>query len=421
MARKHTTDRVGAWTMALALTAVHTGCATFRPLSVTGAPPTAEDPPVQPAPEPSPAETDQAALAAVQDFLERTEAYDVAALKAPQDSHAPQERNLDRRPAPQDPRTAEARPAHIRSDDAGATPGVPDGTKKAELTQSSSVAPPASTLALPVVRSVTIREPAEPEEPTGEAPQASATNEAMEMRISPPTSQVDQILADLSVRCADEPDFESEWRLRLIQLALGHDAQAAEVSTHLGQEPRTLLRALIQTATAVRQAALDPWQGGHVALERVEELRRLLVGSVDPAVTSVALCSKVVTFGVYEEMADERFVAGQAVPTIVYSQIENTQSELSEDGRYVTRLGTRLELLTAEGQSVWQHEEPEIVDTCRQKRRDFFLAQRITLPATIPAGEYVLKVFVEDKLSGRAGEAAYPLVVQSALTIADSD
>ena len=74
-------------------------------------------------------------------------------------------------------------------------------------------------------------------------------------------------------------------------------------------------------------------------------------------------------------------------------------------------------VLSADGKSMWQREEPEIKDICRQRRTDFFLAQRVTLPPTLPAGEYVLKVYVEDKLSGRASEATHPFTIIEQATL----
>ena len=68
---------------------------------------------------------------------------------------------------------------------------------------------------------------------------------------------------------------------------------------------------------------------------------------------------------------------------------------------------------SASGQSVWRHEEPEIVDVCRQQREDFFLAQMVTLPGTLGPGEYVLKVTVQDALSGKSNQAMLRFTLNS--------
>ncbi len=229
---------------------------------------------------------------------------------------------------------------------------------------------------------------------------------------------VDRIISTLKTRAAGSNDFESEWRLRLVQLAFQPDAEAAEVSPDISQEARSLLTALIRAAVAVRRAMRNPLLVGEEALAGVNELREVLTRRADPVVTAVAFCRKVVTFGVYEEMAAGDFVAGRTIQTIVYSEIRNFQSDRTDDGKFRTRLATRLEVLTADGQSVWQHEEPEIADFCRRRRTDFFIAQRIALPPTLPAGDYVLKVMVEDKRSGRVSETSTPFVISSAISLA---
>jgi hypothetical protein len=160
--------------------------------------------------------------------------------------------------------------------------------------------------------------------------------------------------------------------------------------------------------------------GGEDAVSRAEELVHALADRADPIVPTVALCRKVVTFGSYDEMTEEEFVAGRTTQTILYCEVRNFRSEKTSDGLHRTVLGTRLEILTSNGQSVWQHEEPEIVDLCRRRRTDFFIAQRITLPPTLSPNDYVLKVLVEDKLSGKANEATHPFTIGLPTSIAAS-
>jgi hypothetical protein len=228
---------------------------------------------------------------------------------------------------------------------------------------------------------------------------------------------IDQVISNLKTRAAKTSDFDTEWRLRLIQLAFHRDAEAMKVSRSLAPQTQSLLGALVRTAVAVRRAVRDPLLVGERELNRVKELQELLARRIDLVVTSVALCRKVVTFGVYEELADEALVAGRTTWAIVYSEIRNFQVEQTDDGEYRTHLATRLEVLTEAGRSVWQHQEPDIADLCRQRRTDFFIAQRIELPPTLPAGNYVLKVMVEDKLSGKAGETSYPFALNSAMAV----
>ena len=67
---------------------------------------------------------------------------------------------------------------------------------------------------------------------------------------------------------------------------------------------------------------------------------------------------------------------------------------------------------------MWVREEPEVEDVCRRRRADFFLAQRVSFPPTLPAGDYVLKVTITDKLSGLVGGADCLFTVQAPISVA---
>ncbi|RME41543.1 MAG: hypothetical protein D6788_01035 [Planctomycetota bacterium] len=244
----------------------------------------------------------------------------------------------------------------------------------------------------------------------------TAANQPLSTSTAESVSLVDRFLAFLA---SDDPPggmIEKEWRLHLVELALGRDEDAEQLSEGLPAASRELMRQLLETIRAVRPAVRDPEGIREESLGPAEALASALADRIGPTVGTVALCRKVLTFGVYEEMDPTAFQAGVPVPTIVYSEIERLRSERTEEGRYRTRLATRIEVLSEAGEAVWTHEEPEITDECRRRRRDFFVAQRITLPATIPAGRYVLKVRVEDKLSGRVAEGTTPLTLSSTLT-----
>jgi hypothetical protein len=192
----------------------------------------------------------------------------------------------------------------------------------------------------------------------------------------------------------------------MIRLALGEDQAAGEISENLSPEARRILSTFVQTAGAARRAARDPMMVASSDLDSAGALHATLKALADPVVESISFCRRVGTFGVYDEMAEEDFVAGRSTATIVYCEVRNVTSSPTADGQHRTLLGTQMRILTADGRTVWEEEVPEIEDLCRNRRTDFFLAKRIALPAELEPGEYVLKVFVEDKLSGKGHEGA---------------
>ena len=365
---------------------------------------------------PTPPQDDSNILAAVEAFLERTSEYDAApsTIAGRQSLHP----RIDA--AGGQDTVAQATPLRSVLDpgrdsrDAGGT------FANAQVTLSSSEPAGRPLQALPVVESLSIATTPAGSAPAPEPALRNAANQPLDMHTAGPTSIVDRFVSYLRERAELREDPDGEWALRLALTALQRNAEAADVSAMLPREVGRLLPVLIRAVISVRAAARDPLLDGKEALSRVDKLHQMLADRADPVVSSLALCRKVVAFGVYEEMSDTEFVAGRTAQAIVYAQIDNLRSEETEDGEFLTRFATRLELLTAEGESVWRHEEPEIVDLCRRKRRDFFIALRIKLPATLPAGNYVMKLLVEDLLSGRADEGSQPLVINSALSTATS-
>ena len=400
------------------------GCALLPGMNegqVASAPPTSI--PVAPsakAPAEPVARDDEDVLAAVETFLERTRDYQTSEVStAPTALPVPSGQAVAMLDRPE----ASVADATYMPGQAHQQPAAKSAMPVSLVYANAQVAirepePVPSSLPLPVVESVSVEVPMD----VGGTPSTpivgSTANASLDVRPVGGSADMQAVVARLEKQAREEGGFDAEWRLRLMQLALHRDAEAEAVSGTVAAEERGLLASLIRVGAAIRGLIRDPLGTGRLSLERIDELRRVVADRADPIVTAVTLCRKVVTFGVYEEMGAMDFPAGRTLQTIVYSEVANFRSEETEDGQHRTRLATRLELLTTEGESVWRHEEPEIVDVCRRRRNDFFIAQRVTLPSTLTAGNYVLKVLVEDRLSGKADEATYPLTIGGAVSSA---
>ena len=93
--------------------------------------------------------------------------------------------------------------------------------------------------------------------------------------------------------------------------------------------------------------------------------------------------------------------------------MENFASKES-DGNFEVRISHQLELLTPEGHSVWRDEkELDVVDSCKNRRRDFFFNRLLTLPADLASGDYVLKVTIKDRVKSQVAEAIHHFEVAS--------
>lgn len=366
---------------------------------------------------PAPAEKDSPSVALVEDFLARTRDYDASAASprssVPKPASGAEDRIGERAEAPGAALAAsESAPASVLP----AAPVRDRAVANAQVTLSDGAARPSP--AAPVVKSLSLRAPPTVLGTAVEPARTNATNQPLDVHAGEADASPDRLLAVLESRARAGGGWDGEWSWRLGQLAFGASVAAEEVGPSLAPAERSLMAGVVGLVAAVPAAAKAPGPALETALTQAEALHRLLAERADPVLAAVALCRKVVTFGVFEEMAPDDLVAGRSTPSIVYCEIRNLSAERTAEGDYRTRLATRLELLTAAGESIWRHEEPEIVDTCRRRRTDFFIAQRITLPATLAAGEHVLKVTVEDLQSGRVNEALHRFTVAATGAVA---
>ena len=201
--------------------------------------------------------------------------------------------------------------------------------------------------------------------------------------------------------------------MRLLQLVVGDQDAARDVSEGTTDEYATLLCQLVDVIIATRDVLENPVTTADTALAAANALHTTLAEQADLQIPTVALCTRVQTFGVYDEMPAAALIPGRPNRTIVYIEIANFLSEKTSTGQYRTALNGEIEVLTAGGNSVWRHQQPDIIDLSRQRRHDFFLAQLITLPATLGPGEYVLKASIQDELSGKSNQAICPFSMGS--------
>ncbi|MCP4250884.1 MAG: hypothetical protein GY778_27920 [bacterium] len=270
-------------------------------------------------------------------------------------------------------------------------------------------APPAP--APPVVHAVFIRNAlADGSSDDSEAIAPSRTTNSPLAANTPPrgTMNIDALLEVLGERVQANPeDVTARWEFGLLQLAVGDEQAARNLPADSTGGMSELLTRALETMIAVRRALEHPVTQSEAALQAVSALHTVLREHGDLLIPAVALCTRVQTFGVYDEMADGALLPHRANRAIVYIEAANFFSERTPEGQYRTVLSNRLEVLTPQGQSLWQRQEPSIVDLSRQRRTDFFVAQLITLPDSLGAGDFVLKVTLQDELSGKSNQAIH--------------
>lgn len=130
---------------------------------------------------------------------------------------------------------------------------------------------------------------------------------------------------------------------------------------------------------------------------------------------TVTLCSRVDGFGRFNTLPTT-FLAGKAIPAIVYAEVRNFAqrpgADASGEPTWNIELSQELQLiLEADGSRQWQQPETIVRDVSRSQRSDYFLVQRIDLPKNLSVGKYTLRVVIRDKAANAEAETLVPIQI----------
>lgn len=258
----------------------------------------------------------------------------------------------------------------------------------------------------PRVELVDVRPAIRAARPTASAePSAAANRPTSAEPAGPVPLDTAAMIAYLEEVVAKHPEqLDDQLRLRLLYLATGQDEKAV-APLNIGDPVRAeFVIALLKTLRNSKKMIVDPASKDPSALAAVDELRRLLGQQLPVSIPRIALVTRINSFGDYHALNPPKFPAGKPVQVFLYTEVNNFRSEPTDDGKLQTILSQKVEIFDSSGKIVWQRSEPNIVDRVVTARRDFFIPFPINLPDDLPAGEYILKVTIEDKLGATADQ-----------------
>jgi hypothetical protein len=202
---------------------------------------------------------------------------------------------------------------------------------------------------------------------------------------------------------------------------------ATGIGVPLAGDDRVAVEAVRQFAAGLGAPAAEK----ETLADRVESLAVELAGFRSLRVNA-ELCSKVTGYGQYVGLGTTKFLQGRPTKAVVYAEVSNfahrglsgteTAAAYMPDNpthdRWAVDLTEELRLYHSDDVVVWARPEQGVVETSRNKRRDFYLVQTVTFPPTLSVGAYTLKVIVRDKVKNQVCEAAIPfeVVAEEALT-----
>ncbi len=212
---------------------------------------------------------------------------------------------------------------------------------------------------------------------------------------------------------SDPSNPRKQLRLSLLQLANDQPEEAARLSPAIDHRERELISQFVTSIGKVDRRFSDPLLDTDAVLASIDDLRDSIRDTAELTIPAVALCSRVQTFGIYDEIPASHLRAHQVNRVIVYCEVDHFKSRIDDStNQFRTELGSHLELFTADGRSIWSQTEDQIIDLSRQQREDFFLAQLVSFPGNISAGEYVLKIAITDAQAQKTTEAVHRFEVR---------
>jgi len=212
---------------------------------------------------------------------------------------------------------------------------------------------------------------------------------------------------------ANPDDLEKQLALRLLYVVDNQPEKALAEIPGTNAPTQAIVQKLMRTIlTAAKSKGREPSAAATQLLDSVEELRKLLRAHADVQIPAVKLCTRVEGYGVYDEVKTASFQTGQRNRVIVYSEVKNFRVEPTEDNQYRVLLAQRIKILDSEGKTVYETRDDDVPYTSRRPIEDFFLVQLVELPTSLSPGKYLLRVYVEDKLAGKASENQLELTIR---------
>lgn len=198
----------------------------------------------------------------------------------------------------------------------------------------------------------------------------------------------------------------------------GMDSISVETLDSLHSEG-VLSDAELSTLRAVREVFDSISSSGGIAspdaaAEALERVKRDLDRASGIRVARALLCTRVDGFGKYEPFASNEFVAGTAQEVIVYVEVDRFghREITGNDGqpRFEVEMSQRLELYhVADDLNTWNRAAEVDRSVSRNRVRDYYLINKITLPRNLGVGRYHLKVVMRDLVDEKVAEAIIPI------------
>ncbi len=198
--------------------------------------------------------------------------------------------------------------------------------------------------------------------------------------------------------------MSQEITLRMLYVSQRRLDDALRPIERLNENEQEYIRHQMQALYEASNPDANPARSRHwsIVMNSQSEATSHLAAVSDLAVRSVAFCTQVDGYGLFQRFAKNHFAPDQDV--LLYCEIDNVAAEKVKLG-YETQLQGRYEIRDAQGLRIEDQLLPMEPEICQNHRRDYFIVYRIYMPQKIAPGSYQLRLTVEDMKAHKFGQS----------------
>jgi hypothetical protein len=244
-----------------------------------------------------------------------------------------------------------------------------------------------------------------PQAPAASAMVAMASPAPVAIPDPAPTPSLDDALAAVRKMADENPSLKTA-----LALALLNGDKDGHIGQKLSSADQKIFYDLLSALDAMKASSANA-----SLAQRAAPLQQAVKGwqqDSDLTLPRLVLASRVDSFGVFAPVAGT-FDQGKRYTVIIYCEVANFASKKSDDGWFSTRLSQQETLITEDGLLVWRPNAEEIEDRSLNQRQDFYLVKKLTIPETLAAGKYSLRMSVTDRNSNKIAVVSLPIEIVS--------
>lgn len=205
-------------------------------------------------------------------------------------------------------------------------------------------------------------------------------------------------------RVSKEERTIAQLRLRMLYLVAGRKDDAMErVEGLTTEEQEVWSNTLFGLADYMKLEEIPIDRRHSLALGSFRRAMSHLEQASPLELRNLEFIQSVDSFGNFKPFPTRDFQPKQEV--LLYVEVDNFSSQ-DVNGTFETVLQSNYEIYDQAGRRVDARQFPEVKDTCRARRRDFYVPFRIYMPENVSPGTYRLELTVRDPAADKFGQAS---------------